>query len=48
VDRGAGTLTFNQSLLYNNPSGTFQNAPGVFDSVDIMTVLPTIINSTVS
>ena len=35
VDSGYGTLTIeNDSMLYNNPSGEFQNAPGIFDSVD--------------
>jgi hypothetical protein len=35
VDAGYGTLTIeNSSVLRNNPSGEFQNAPGIFDSVD--------------
>jgi hypothetical protein len=35
VDAGSGTLTIeNGSVLNNNPSGQFQNAPGIFDSVD--------------
>jgi hypothetical protein len=35
VDAGYGTLTIeNGSDLHDNPSGQFQNAPGIFDSVD--------------
>jgi hypothetical protein len=35
VDGGYGALTIeNGSVLQNNPSGEFQNAPGIFDSVD--------------
>ncbi len=35
VDAGSGALTIeNDSVLQNNPSGEFQNAPGIFDSVD--------------
>jgi hypothetical protein len=35
VDAGYGTLTIEDgSVLQDNPSGEFQNAPGIFDSVD--------------
>jgi len=28
---GGGTLQINSSTLQGNPSGEFQNAPGIFD-----------------
>ncbi|HEX4829475.1 MAG TPA: hypothetical protein VH478_00090 [Trebonia sp.] len=34
VNSGAGTLAIDSSTLADNPSGAFQNAPGIFDSVD--------------
>jgi hypothetical protein len=34
VDAGPGTLTLSLSDLQDNPSGQFQNAPGIFDLVD--------------
>jgi hypothetical protein len=34
VDADGGTLTISHSRLHHNPSGQFQNAPGIFDSVD--------------
>jgi hypothetical protein len=45
VDRGAGTLTFNQSQVHDNPSGKFQNAPGIFDNVGLKDIPPVMINS---
>jgi hypothetical protein len=43
VDAGSGMLTIeNGSVLHNNPSGQFQNAPGIFDSVDGHDVSPVI------
>ena len=48
VDAGAGTLTIKDSRLHHNPSGQFQNAPGIFDSVDGHDVPPVVINSTVN
>jgi hypothetical protein len=43
VDAGYGTLTIeNGSVLSNNSSGQFQNAPGIFDSVDGHDVSPVI------
>jgi hypothetical protein len=47
VDNGAGTLTIENSTLYGNPSGQFQNAPGIFDSVDGHDVPPVLLHSTV-
>src|SRR5215472_11970737 len=34
VNSGGGTLKIEYSNLHNNHSGQFQNAPGIFDSVD--------------
>ena len=50
VDGGAGTLTIEaHSTLRDNPSGEFQNAPGIFDSVDQKVVPPVVTGgSTVS
>jgi len=50
VDSGAGTLTIEaHSTLHDNPSGEFQNAPGIFDSVDQKVVPPVVTGgSTVS
>jgi hypothetical protein len=48
VDNGAGTLTIENSTLHHNPSGQFQNAPGIFDSVDGHDVPPVVIHSTVN
>ena len=43
VDAGAGTLTIEHSRLAHNPSGQFQNAPGIFDNVDGTDVQPVVI-----
>jgi hypothetical protein len=48
VDNGAGTLTIKNSTLHDNGSGAFQNAPGIFDSVDGSDTPPIVINSTVN
>jgi hypothetical protein len=48
VDAGGGTLTIENSTLHHNPSGQFQNAPGIFDSVDGHDVPPVVIHSTVN
>ena len=50
VDGGPGTLTIEYaSVLHHNPSGQFQNAPGIFDSVDGHDVPPVVTGgSTVS
>jgi hypothetical protein len=48
VDAGSGTLTIeNSSVLQNNPSGEFQNAPGIFDSVDQQDTSPVITSGSV-
>jgi hypothetical protein len=48
VDAGGGTLTIEYSTLHHNPSGGYQNAPGIFDDVDQNVVQPTEIHSTVN
>jgi hypothetical protein len=48
VDGGPGTLTIENSTLHDNLSGQFQNAPGIFDSVDGHDVPPVMIHSTVN
>jgi len=48
VNAGPGTLTIENSTLHDNSSGQFQNAPGIFDSVDGHDVPPVVIHSTVS
>ena len=40
VDAGGGTLTIDTSTLHHNPSGEFQNAPGIFDEVDSVVTNP--------
>jgi hypothetical protein len=48
VDAGSGALTIeNSSMLRNNPSGEFQNAPGIFDSVDGQDTPPIITSGSV-
>ena len=48
VDAGYGTLTIeNGSVLRDNPSGEFQNAPGIFDSVDGQDTSPVITGGSV-
>jgi hypothetical protein len=48
VDNGQGALTIENSDLHGNPSGEFQNAPGIFDSLDGHDVQPTVIDSAIS
>src|ERR1700742_2119187 len=48
VDAGGGTLTIDNSTLSDNPSGAFQNAPGIFDEVNSVVTTPTESGSSVS
>jgi hypothetical protein len=48
IDNGQGALTIENSDLDGNPSSQFQNAPGIFDSLDGHDVQPTVIGSAVS
>jgi predicted outer membrane repeat protein len=48
VDAGGGTLRIEYSTLRRNPSGEFQNAPGIFDSVDGHDTPPMVIDSSIS
>jgi hypothetical protein len=48
VDAGGGTLTIDHSTLHRNPSGKFQNAPGIFDSVDGHVTPPVVVDSSIS
>jgi hypothetical protein len=48
VDSGGGTLTVENSTLHANPSGQFQNAPGIFDSVNGHDTKPVVIDSSIS
>jgi hypothetical protein len=48
VDGGGGTLRIEYSTLDNNPSGVFQNAPGIFDNVDRRDTAPEVIDSIIS
>jgi hypothetical protein len=48
VDNDQGALTIEQSDLQGNPSGEFQNAPGIFDSLNGHDVQPTVIESSIS
>ena len=48
VDAHGGTLKIEYSTLHHNPSGAFQNAPGIFDSVNGHDVQPVVIHSTIS
>ena len=47
VDADGGTLTIEDSTLDHNPRGAFQNAPGIFDSVNGQDTQPVMINSSV-
>jgi hypothetical protein len=47
VDNGQGALTIQDSDLQANPSGEFQNDPGIFDSLDGHDVEPTVIGSAI-
>jgi hypothetical protein len=48
VNAGGGTLTIEYSTLDGNPSGAFQNAPGIFDHVDGQDTAPVVVDSTIS
>jgi hypothetical protein len=48
VDAGGGTLRIESSTLVGNPSGVFQNAPGIFDHVDGHNTAPVVVDSTIS
>ena len=48
VNAGGGTLRIESSTLQGNPSGEFQNAPGIFDSVNGQDTQPVVVNSSVS
>jgi hypothetical protein len=48
VDADGGTLTIDDSTLSGNPSGAFQNAPGIFDEVNSVVTQPVEDGSSVS
>jgi hypothetical protein len=48
VDNDQGGLTIEASVMQNNASGEFQDAPGIFDSLNGQDVQPTVTDSTVS
>ena len=48
VDNDHGALTIEHSALHHNPSGRFQDAPGIFDSLNGHDVQPVVIDSTIS
>jgi predicted outer membrane repeat protein len=48
VNNDHGTLTIRHSVLHHNPSGQFQNAPGIFDSLNGHDVQPVVIDSAIS
>jgi hypothetical protein len=48
VDAGGGVLKIKYSTLHKNPSGVFQNAPGIFDEVDGAVTPPVVIHSSIS
>lgn len=48
VDAGGGALKIEHSTLHHNPSGVFQNAPGIFDSVDGHVTAPVVVHSSIS
>ena len=48
VNSGGGTLTIDSSTLRDNPSGAFQNAPGIFDSVNSAVTQPVEAGSSIS
>jgi hypothetical protein len=43
-----GTLTIEYSTLHHNPSGVFQNAPGIFYSVENHVIQPIVIHSSIN
>jgi hypothetical protein len=48
VDADGGALTIDNSTLHDNPSAAFQNAPGIFDSVNGAEAQPVEAGSSVS
>lgn len=48
VDAQGGTLKIEYSTLHHNPSGVFQNAPGIFDSVNGKVTKPVVVHSAIS
>jgi hypothetical protein len=48
VNTGGGTLRIEHSRLDDNPSGVFQNAPGIYDSINGHDTAPVVIDSTIS
>jgi hypothetical protein len=48
VNACGGTLKIEYSTLQDNPSGVFQNAPGIFDSADGYDTAPVVADSTIS
>jgi predicted outer membrane repeat protein len=48
VNADGGTLTIDSSTLDGNPSGEFQNAPGIFDEVNSVVTSPVEASSSVS
>jgi len=48
VNAGGGTLEIESSTLQGNASGAFQNAPGIFDSVNGKDTQPVVVSSSVS
>ena len=47
VNSGGGTLRIESSTLQDNPSGAFQNAPGIFDSVNGQDTQPVVVSSSI-
>jgi Chlamydia polymorphic membrane protein (Chlamydia_PMP) repeat len=47
VNARGGTLRIEYSTLDENPSGVFQNAPGIFDHVDGRNTAPVVVHSTI-
>ena len=47
VDNGPGTLRISYSWLHHNPSGQFQNKPGIFSEVDGKVVPPVVVHSVI-
>ncbi len=47
VNSGGGTLQIDSSTLQGNPSGEFQNAPGIFDSVNGKDTQPVVAGSSI-
>ena len=47
VNAGGGTLQIESSTLQSNSSGAFQNAPGIFDSVNGQDTQPVVVGSSI-